>query len=124
MILEDAPFHAHDLTVEPGNTYFVGHGKAWVHNCNRLADIASRIDGQMGHITDRDLEAAAREIGGEVVSRKASGTPYDHVQEVADARSGLRRAADQARRLMSNPNISQSIRDQAQAHLSRASKDA
>lgn len=41
------------------------------------------------HLTPKDLEGAQRELNGEVVATKSSGTPYDHITEVRDAQQGL-----------------------------------
>uniref|UniRef100_UPI002455AA06 polymorphic toxin type 28 domain-containing protein n=1 Tax=Nocardia brasiliensis TaxID=37326 RepID=UPI002455AA06 len=41
------------------------------------------------HLTERDLDAARRELNGEVVARKPDGTPWYHVREVRDAQNGL-----------------------------------
>lgn len=41
------------------------------------------------HLQPKDLGAARRELRGEVVARKADGTPWNHVAEVMDAQRGL-----------------------------------
>ncbi|MFV2114223.1 polymorphic toxin type 28 domain-containing protein [Micromonospora sp. LOL_025] len=41
------------------------------------------------HLQPKDLGAAKRELRGEVVARKADGTPWNHVAEVRDAQRGL-----------------------------------
>ncbi|MFE5096172.1 polymorphic toxin type 28 domain-containing protein [Streptomyces sp. NPDC056638] len=40
------------------------------------------MDNCAEHLTMKDLIGATRELKGEVVKRKASGVPWDHVDEV------------------------------------------
>lgn len=74
------------------------------------------------HITPRDLDAARRELGGEVVARKADGTPWDHVNEVRDAQRGLQNRIGRLQRQLGNPNMSEAARAEAQRELAEASR--
>ncbi|HEX3590372.1 MAG TPA: polymorphic toxin type 28 domain-containing protein [Pseudonocardiaceae bacterium] len=49
----------------------------------------AKTDRLKEHLTDRDLDAARRELDGEVVATKSDGTPWDHVDEVQNAQRGL-----------------------------------
>lgn len=77
----------HNLTVDDIHTYFVvvGGHSLLVHNTGPLCDIS----GYAEHLTQRDLDAAMRELRGEVVARKPNGVPWDHVDEVTNAQRGL-----------------------------------
>ncbi len=55
----------------------------------RIASIRDGNNNIKGHLQESDLNAARRELNGEVVKRKADGTPWDHVHEVIDAQTGL-----------------------------------
>lgn len=69
----------------------------------------------------RDLDAARRELNGEVVARKADGTPWDHVAEVRDAQRGLMNVIDRINKQLANPNLSAAERAALTGDLSRAS---
>ncbi|MFD6220425.1 polymorphic toxin type 28 domain-containing protein [Nocardia asteroides] len=74
------------------------------------------------HLTDRDLDAARRELNGEVVARKPDGTPWDHVQEVRDAQQGLANRIDQINRRLGWPGLDAAERAALERELSEASK--
>lgn len=74
------------------------------------------------HLTERDLDAARRELNGEVVARKSNGTPWDHVGEVRDAQRGLVNRIDQLRRKLGDSRLSDEARSAAQSELSEASR--
>ncbi|WP_353964024.1 polymorphic toxin type 28 domain-containing protein [Streptomyces sp. NBC_00439] len=46
---------------------------------------SAKIDNCAERLTMKDLIGATRELKGEVVKRKASGVPWDHVDEVRNA---------------------------------------
>jgi hypothetical protein len=48
----------------------------------------TKTDNMKEHLTDRDLDAARRELNGEVVATKSNGVPWDHVDEVRNAQDG------------------------------------
>ncbi|MDR6624346.1 polymorphic toxin type 28 domain-containing protein [Caulobacter segnis] len=74
------------------------------------------------HLTAKDLDAARRELRGEVVARRWNGTPYDHVKEVRDAQNGLYNEINLFKRVLSRPNLSPENRAFYEAELSKASK--
>lgn len=74
------------------------------------------------HLTERDLDAARRELNGETVASKGDGTPWDHVAEVRDAQRGLINRIDQLKRMLSDSRVSDDARSAAQAELSEASR--
>jgi hypothetical protein len=47
--------------------------------------LRSGLDGIKGEVTRRTLDAARRELKGEVVARKPDGSPYDHLTKVRQA---------------------------------------
>ena len=58
------------------------------------------------HLDHRHLDAAARELKGEVVKLKPDGkTPFDHVTEVRDAQRGLRNLIEKLKKDLSDPNL-------------------
>jgi hypothetical protein len=74
------------------------------------------------HLTDRDLDAARRELDGEVVARKPDGTPWDHVHEVKDAQNGLIKRIGQLQRRLGWPGLSDEERPLLEQELSEASR--
>ncbi|WP_330332026.1 putative T7SS-secreted protein [Streptomyces sp. NBC_00536] len=60
---------------------------------NIKMDPVGEINSQPNH---NHYDAARREAGGEVVARKPDGTPFDHIQDLQQARSGL----DNVRRVL------------------------
>jgi hypothetical protein len=82
----------------------------------------SKTDRMKEHLTDRDLDAARRELNGEVVARKPTGQPWDHVDEVRNAQRGLVRRIDQLKRLLGDSRSSPADRAAYEDELSEASK--
>ncbi|MGX1773705.1 PA14 domain-containing protein [Nocardia brasiliensis] len=74
------------------------------------------------HLTDRDLDAARRELNGEVVARKSDGTPWNHVQEVRDAQNGLVNRIEQIKNRLSWPGLPEAERPELQRELAEASR--
>ncbi|WP_308162844.1 polymorphic toxin type 28 domain-containing protein [Nocardia alni] len=74
------------------------------------------------HLTDRDLDAARRELKGEVVARKPDGTPWDHVDEVKNAQTGLIKRIAQLNKRLSWPGLSDQERPLVEDELSEASR--
>ncbi|MEU8229173.1 putative T7SS-secreted protein [Actinoplanes sp. NPDC048967] len=74
------------------------------------------------HLTEKDLDAARRELDGEVVARKPDGTPWDHVDEVRNAQRGLVNRIRQLKREVGDPHLSAAERADAQAELGEASR--
>ncbi|MFI5931684.1 putative T7SS-secreted protein [Actinoplanes sp. NPDC051494] len=81
-----------------------------------------RTDRIKEHLTEKDLDAARRELNGEVVARKSDGTPWDHVNEVRDAQNGLTRRISQLKRLMGDTRSTDAERAAAQEELGDASR--
>ncbi|SNY04720.1 putative T7SS-secreted protein [Paractinoplanes atraurantiacus] len=84
--------------------------------------VPSKTDRMKEHLTDRDLDAARRELNGEVVARKPSGQPWDHVDEVRNAQRGLTRRIDQLKRLLGDSRTTEAERAAYQSELSEASR--
>lgn len=80
------------------------------------------VDGHKGHLTRRDLDAARRELTGEVVARKSDGTPFDHIQEVRHSQYGLLNIINRNNRLLSNQNLAPEVRERLTKELARASQ--
>ena len=56
------------------------------------------------HLTDKDLEGALRDLQGNPVPKGTTGY-WDHVQEVKDAYTGLRRGKNSIEGSLKNPNL-------------------
>lgn len=74
------------------------------------------------HLTRDDLDAARRELNGEVVVRKVSGTPYDHVHEVQDSQRGLLRRILRLKQLISDSRTGPVERQLYSDELAEASR--
>jgi RHS repeat-associated protein len=68
------------------------------------------------------LDAARRELDGEVVARKADGTPYDHVTEVRNAQQGLQNRIESINKRLGHPGLEGAERGALQKELSEASR--
>ena len=97
---------------------------------SRATEPSPRSQGRVGtktdrckeHLTERDLDAARRELNGETVATKGDGTPWDHVAEVRDAQRGLVNRIEQLKRMLSDTRLSSEARGAAQSELSEASR--
>ncbi|WP_284117649.1 putative T7SS-secreted protein, partial [Streptomyces fragilis] len=67
---------------------------------NIRRDPVGSINSQPNH---NHYDAARREANGEVVARKADGTPFDHIQDLTQARNGLDNIRRALEREMENP---------------------
>jgi RHS repeat-associated protein len=67
---------------------------------NIRRDPLGEVNSQPNH---NHYNAARREANGEVVARKADGTPFDHVAELKEARNGLDKIRKAIEREMENP---------------------
>ena len=81
-----------------------------------------KTDRMKEHLTERDLDAARRELDGEVVARKPTGQPWDHVDEVRNAQRGLVNRISQLKRLLGDPRTSAADQSAYQSELSEASR--
>lgn len=88
----------------------------------RTPSVPTRTDRMKEHLTPRDLDAARRELGGEVVARKPDGTPWDHVDEVRNAQRGLANRIEQLKRQLQDSRLTDDERVAAQAELTEASR--
>ncbi|MEU4430045.1 polymorphic toxin type 28 domain-containing protein [Nocardia rhamnosiphila] len=86
------------------------------------SDRPTKTDKIKEHLTDRDLDAARRELNGEVVARKPDGTPWDHVREVRDAQNGLVKRIDQIKRQLGDSRTNPADRAELERELSEASR--
>jgi hypothetical protein len=82
----------------------------------------TKTDRLKEHLTDNDLEAARREINGEVVKYKGRGQPWDHVDEVRNAQRGLANRVQALQRQLGDSRLSATDRVAAESELSEASR--
>lgn len=84
--------------------------------------VATKLDRVSEHLQMKDLTAAARGLKGEVVARKADGTPWNHVHEVRDAQNSLLKTIGDLNNRLAHPKTSGAQRDILVADLGRASR--
>lgn len=82
----------------------------------------TRTDVYKGILDDAHLDAARRELQGEVVARRSDGTPFNHVGEVREAQRGLFKRIQSINNRLGNPEIDASERDLLQKELGEASR--
>jgi Bacterial toxin 28 len=80
------------------------------------------LSGYRKKLNKATLEAAQRELRGEVVERKPDGTPFDHVGVVQDAQRGLKNTIARMRRRLSYPSCTPAQRAEAERIISEASR--
>jgi len=68
------------------------------------------------------LDAARRELRGEVVARKPDGTPYDHVGKVRELQKGLKNTIARMQARLRQPGCSPAQRAEAERIISEASR--
>ena len=73
------------------------------------------------HLTQRDLDAARRELNGEVVKYRPDGKPYNHVAEVRETQTKLLHRIDVLKRMVGDTRLSDAEKAAAQSELSEAS---
>jgi hypothetical protein len=89
-----------------------------------------RAIGRSGTKTDRmkeqidqpTLDAARRELNGEVVSTKPTGEPYDHLDKVRNAQRGLVSRIVELKRQLADARIADADKPALQAELAEASQ--
>ncbi|MFD9889741.1 putative T7SS-secreted protein [Amycolatopsis sp. NPDC059027] len=96
--------------------------KVEVVNTRSAPKQPTKTDRLKEHLTDRDLDAARRELNGEVVARKGDGTPWDHVKEVKEAQNGLLNQVNKLKRMLNDSRLSPEDRPGIENELSEASK--
>ncbi|WP_436524231.1 polymorphic toxin type 28 domain-containing protein [Actinoplanes sp. HUAS TT8] len=84
--------------------------------------VPRKTDRLKEHLTPKDLEGARRELNGEVVARKSTGTPWNHIDEVSNAQQGLVNRIHQLKRLVNDSRLSDEQRLAAQDELGEASR--
>lgn len=82
----------------------------------------NKTDRLKEHLTDKDLDGARRELNGEVVARKSSGTPWDHVTEVREAQDGLVNRITKLQRQLGDSRLAPEDRPALESELSEASR--
>jgi hypothetical protein len=82
----------------------------------------TKTDRLKEHLTDRDLDAARRELDGEIVARKPDGTPWDHVREVREAQLGLVNRINRLKRQLGDSRTANVDKPALQAELAEASR--
>jgi putative RNase toxin 28 of polymorphic toxin system len=87
-----------------------------------VGKFGTKTDRLKEHLTDRDLDAARRELDGEVVKTRPDGKPYDHVDEVRNAQRGLVKRIQQIQQQLGDSRISDAYRVELQSELSEASR--
>ncbi|MFE7402822.1 polymorphic toxin type 28 domain-containing protein [Streptomyces sp. NPDC057557] len=78
---------------------------------------SAKIDNCAEHLTMKDLIGATRELKGEVVKRKASGVPWDHVDEVRNAQGFLLNQIAAINRKLAHPGTDAAMRNLLVADL-------
>ena len=80
-----------------------------------IGRLTATLEGNLDKLDDLHLDAAARELGGEVVARTSSGRPFDHVTEVRNAMQGLRNVVSGVNRLLEKGRPTDAQRARAEA---------
>jgi hypothetical protein len=84
--------------------------------------LRGRLDGIKRQVTRPTLDAARRELKGEVVARKSSGSPYDHVYKVQRAQDGLIGLIDRSQKRLGDSRLSNEDRVAVQKVLGEVSR--
>ena len=117
--LEDSPGTVR-IPMPPSVAFFIFGLK--VQQFLALNSLPTPTDGYKGILDDSHLDAARRELQGEVVAQKWNGTPYDHVTEVRNAQQGVLNRIDSLNQGLTNPDLGQMQRYFMQRELSDASR--
>jgi hypothetical protein len=80
------------------------------------------LGGFKQHLTQADLDAARRELQGEVIGLRPDGVPWDHVEEVEGAQAGLKREIARLKRMLGNSRCGSEERAAAEQQLGEASR--
>ena len=86
-----------------------------------LSDYFTKLNNIAQHIDARTLDAARRELAGEVVKLRSDGIPFDHVKEVIDAQNGFKNLINDAKQMLAK-GPSEAERQQLEYIISEASK--
>jgi hypothetical protein len=82
----------------------------------------TKTDRLKEHLTEKDLDGAKRELNGEVVARKSTGVPWDHVDEVSKAQKGLVNQINRLKRQLGDSRLLPEDRPALEGELSEASR--
>ncbi len=88
----------------------------------RVSQAEGKIGRAKGNLDPPTLDAARRELQGEVVATKPDGTPFDHVNKVTEAQGSLRTQISNLKAVLGDSRTDQATRQQAEGLLSQASK--
>jgi len=91
-------------------------------DASKVAEAPTKTDRLKKHVLNGEMDAARREAGGEVVARKADGTPWDHVTELRDAQRGLVNRINKIKKQLGGKDLTDDARGALQKELSEASK--
>jgi hypothetical protein len=80
------------------------------------------LSGYKQHLTQADLDAARRELGGEVIGLRPDGMPWDHVKEVQNAQRGLKREIVRLKGMLGSSHCGSEERAAAEQRLGEASR--
>ncbi|WP_084145018.1 putative T7SS-secreted protein [Amycolatopsis jejuensis] len=115
--------------LDDAGSFLAGIGALTVNGLATFSDAVldrpappTKTDRLKEHLTDKDLDGARRELNGEVVARKADGTPWDHVTEVREAQNGLVNQINRLKRQLGDSRLSPEDRPAIKAELSEASR--
>jgi Bacterial toxin 28 len=84
--------------------------------------IKAKIDNHKEHLTYRDLDAARRELTGEIVQTKPDGVAWDHIGEVQDSQEGLDNQIERINRRLGWPDLPPDERATLEKYLGEASR--
>jgi uncharacterized delta-60 repeat protein len=115
-----------NFSVDRLQNYAVGPLGLLVHNTNgaeeAIEQASTKLNNLKGHILEGELDAARREVAGEIVKLKSSGVPFDHVKELTDAKNGLLKVIKSMKKILGRSDVSEAEREAATNALSEASK--
>lgn len=80
------------------------------------------LSGYRQQLDPATLDAARRELHGEVVKRKPDGTPFDHVGKVKKAQAGLKNTIADMKNVLRRQGCSPAQRAEAERIISEASR--
>ncbi|QDU60465.1 hypothetical protein Pan216_13060 [Planctomycetes bacterium Pan216] len=103
----------YNLEVHNEHVYRVGTVGALVHNSyitTSYGRYVRRVDNYKHSLDPRHVKSAAREKAGEVVSRKESGVPYDHLTETRNDMASAKRHIVNIKKHLSDRNLSKANR--------------
>ncbi|GAA4661557.1 putative T7SS-secreted protein [Amycolatopsis dongchuanensis] len=109
-------------TISDLGSHAGGDDRVEVIKPRRESSTPTKTDRLKEHLTDKDLDAARRELNGEIVKEKGSGVPYDHIKEVREAQDGLANRINRIKQLLSDSRLKPEERPDLESELSEASR--